>query len=93
MFRFVLSLKQKMKIKEIIYIPRVPIQELFNRPGAVFPSDGDDYLVSIPNSPKEYQYRRAINQHIQEKAGKSRRELFITNTYNANKLQLDNHDG
>lgn len=52
MFCFVLSLKQKMKIKESIYIPSVPIQELYNRAGAVSPSDGDDYLVGIPNSPK-----------------------------------------
>lgn len=49
LFCFVLPLKQKMKIKESIYMPSVPIQELYNRPGAVLPSDGDDYLVGIPN--------------------------------------------
>lgn len=41
-----------MKIKESIYIPSVPIQKLYNRPGAALPSDGDDYLVGILNSPK-----------------------------------------
>ena len=38
-----------MKIKESIYIPSVPIQELYSRLGAVLPSDRDDYLVGIPN--------------------------------------------
>lgn len=38
-----------MKIKESIYIPTVPIQELHNRARAVLPSDGDDYLVGIRN--------------------------------------------
>lgn len=48
LFCFVLSLKQKMKIKESIYIPSVPMQELYNRLRAVLPSDGDDYPVGIP---------------------------------------------
>lgn len=49
---FVLSLKQKLTIKEGIYIPITLIQELHTRAGAVLPSDGDDYLVVIPKSPK-----------------------------------------
>lgn len=52
LFWFGLSLKQKRKIKGSIYIPSVPIQELYNRAAAVLPSDRDDYLVGIPNSPK-----------------------------------------
>lgn len=49
---FVLSLKQKMTIKKSIYIPTTVIQELYTRPGAVLPNDGDEYQVVIPNSPK-----------------------------------------
>lgn len=53
LFWFGLALKQKAKIKESIYIPSVPIQELYNRPGEVLPSDGEEYLVGIPNSPEK----------------------------------------
>lgn len=49
---FALSLKQTMTIKEGIYIPTTLIQELYTRPQAVSPSDGDDYPVVIPISSK-----------------------------------------